>query len=271
VTGRLAMAVLAGVALAALPALAQTGGLPFRDGSGPIEIVVDGSVEWQQKAKTFVARGNARARQDDVTVRADVLTAHYRDSKDGGTEIWRIEADGNVRIAAPDRVATGERGEYDVDKQVLVLTGKPEFERGDDRITADDRLEFRQDERRAVAVGNATATRDDRTLEAGRLTATFEADGEDGERIQRVEAVGNVIFRSPTEMLRADRATYDVAEERIELEGSVVISQGRNRLKGQAAELDLKTGVSRMHGGQGGVEGVFVPTAVAGPDGESGR
>ena len=93
-TGRLAPSVLAGVALAALPALAQTGGLPFRDGSGPIEIVVDGSVEWQQKAKTFVARGNARARQDDVTVRADVLTAHYRDSEDGGTEIWQHRGGG---------------------------------------------------------------------------------------------------------------------------------------------------------------------------------
>lgn len=270
-TGRLAPSVLAGVALAALPALAQTGGLPFRDGSGPIEIVVDGGVEWQQKAKTFVARGNARARQDDVTVRADVLTAHYRDSEDGGTEIWQIVAEGAVRIAAPDRIATGERGEYDVDKQLLVLTGKPEFERGADRIAADDRLEYWQGERRAVAVGNATAERDGRTLKAGRLTATFEADGEDGERIERIEAVGNVIFRSPSEVLRADRATYDVAAERIELEGSVFITQGRNRLKGQAAEIDLKTGVSRMHGGAGGVTGVLVPGTVARPDGESGR
>ena len=141
---RLALAVLIGAAVSGPPALAQSGGLPFGDGSGPIEIDVDGGIEWQQKAKTFVARGNARARQDDVTVRADVLTAHYRDSKDGGTEIWRIVAEGSVRITAPDRTATGERGTYDVDEQALVLTGRPAFESGGGRITADDRLEYWQ-------------------------------------------------------------------------------------------------------------------------------
>lgn len=268
---RLALAVLIGAAVSGPPALAQSGGLPFGDGSGPIEIDVDGGIEWQQKAKTFVARGNARARQDDVTVRADVLTAHYRDSKNGGTEIWRIVAEGNVRITAPDRTATGERGTYDVDEQALVLTGRPAFESGGGRITADDRLEYWQARRRAVARGNATAKREDRTLKAGTLTAIFEPEGKDGGRIRRIEAVGDVIFSTPTEVLRADRAAYDVAAERVTLEGSVQISQGGNRLRGQTAEMDLRTGVSRLHGGQGGVEGVLVPESARRPEGGAER
>ena len=268
---RLAPLVLIGVLLGAPAATAQTGGLPFRDGSGPIEIAVDGSVEWQQKERIFVARGNARARQGEVTLRAETITAHYRTGKDGGTEIWRIDAEGAVRIASTDQVATGRKGTYDVDKQLLVLTGKPRFTSGTDRISASGSLEYSQIRNRAVARGNAVAVREDRTVEAETLTATFEPDEKESDKLKRLVAVGRVVFRSPNEVFHADRADFDVAAERLKLEGSVRISQGGNELRGQSAELDLKTGTSRMRGGRGGVQGLFVPKAVSLPEDDNGR
>lgn len=268
---RLAPLVLIGVLLGAPAATAQTGGLPFRDGSGPIEIAVDGSVEWQQKERIFVARGNARARQGEVTLRAETITAHYRTGKDGGTEIWRIDAEGAVRIASTDQVATGRKGTYDVDKQLLVLTGKPRFTSGTDRISASGSLEYSQVRNRAVARGNAVAVREDRTVEAETLTATFEPDEKESDKLKRLVAVGRVVFRSPNEVFHADRADFDVAAERLKLEGSVRISQGGNELRGQSAELDLKTGTSRMRGGRGGVQGLFVPKAVSLPEDDTGR
>ncbi len=268
---RLAPLVLIGVLLGAPAATAQTGGLPFRDGSGPIEIAVDGSVEWQQKERIFVARGNARARQGEVTLRAETITAHYRTGKDGGTEIWRIDAEGAVRIASTDQVATGRKGTYDVDKQLLVLTGKPRFTSGTDRISASGSLEYSQVRNRAVARGNAVAMREDRTVEAETLTATFEPDEKESDKLKRLVAVGRVVFRSPNEVFHADRADFDVAAERLKLEGSVRISQGGNELRGQSAELDLKTGTSRMRGGRGGVQGLFVPKAVSLPEDDTGR
>ena len=268
---RLAPLVLIAVLLGAPAATAQTGGLPFRDGSGPIEIAVDGSVEWQQKKRIFVARGNARARQGEVTLRAETITAHYRTGKDGGTEIWRIDAEGAVRIASTDQVATGRKGTYDVDKQLLVLTGKPRFTSGTDRISASGSLEYSQVRNRAVARGNAVAVREDRTVEAETLTATFEPDEKESDKLKRLVAVGRVVFRSPNEVFHADRADFDVAAERLKLEGSVRISQGGNELRGQSAELDLKTGTSRMRGGRGGVQGLFVPKAVSLPEDDTGR
>ena len=268
---RLAPLVLIAVLLGAPAATAQTGGLPFRDGSGPIEIAVDGSVEWQQKERLFVARGNARARQGEVTLRAETITAHYRTGKDGGTEIWRIDAEGAVRIASTDQVATGRKGTYDVDKQLLVLTGKPRFTSGTDRISASGSLEYSQVRNRAVARGNAVAVREDRTVEAETLTATFEPDEKESDKLKRLVAVGRVVFRSPNEVFHADRADFDVAAERLKLEGSVRISQGGNELRGQSAELDLKTGTSRMRGGRGGVQGLFVPKAVSLPEDDTGR
>ena len=268
---RLAPLALIAVLLGAPAATAQTGGLPFRDGSGPIEIAVDGSVEWQQKKRIFVARGNARARQGEVTLRAETITAHYRTGKDGGTEIWRIDAEGAVRIASTDQVATGRKGTYDVDKQLLVLTGKPKFTSGTDRISASGSLEYSQVRNRAVARGNAVAVREDRTVEAETLTATFEPDEKESDKLKRLVAVGRVVFRSPNEVFHADRADFDVAAERLKLEGSVRISQGGNELRGQSAELDLKTGTSRMRGGRGGVQGLFVPKAVSLPEDDTGR
>ena len=268
---RLAPFVLIGVLLGAPDAPAQTGGLPFRDGSGPIEIAVDGSVEWQQKKRVFIARGNARAQQGDVTLRAEVIAAHYRTGKDGGTEIWRIDAEGAVRIASTDQVATGRKGTYDVDKQLLVLTGKPKFTSGTDRISASRSLEYSQARNRAVARGNAVAVREDRTIEAETLTATFEPDGRESDKLKRLVAVGRVVFTSPNEVFHADRADFDVAGERLKLEGSVRISQGGNELRGQSAELDLKAGTSRMQGGEGGVQGLFVPKALSLPGDKTGR
>ena len=266
---RAPLALLIGVLAGAAPAYSQIGGLPFRDSSGPIEIAVDGGVEWQQKARVFVARGNARARQGDASLRAEVITAHYRSGKDGETEIWRIDAEGDVRIVSPDQLATGRKGTYDVDKKLLVLTGKPKFKSGKERISATKSLEYSQSRNRAVARGNAVAVRDDRRLEAETLTATFESDGEGGDRLKKLVAVGRVVFTSPTEVFHADRADYDVVTERLRLEGSVRITQGRNELRGQSAELDLKTGTSRMQGGEGRVQGLFVPKAAPAPEGKT--
>ena len=270
-SARVALAVLIGVLAGAAPALSQTGGLPFRDGSGPIEIAVDGSVEWQQENRVFVARGNARARQGDVTLRAEVITAHYRSGKNGETEIWRIDAEGDVRIASPDQIATGRKGTYDVDEKLLVLTGKPKFRSGKDRISAAKSLEYSQSRNRAVARGDAVAVRDDRKVEAETLTATFQPNGRDGDALKRLVAVGRVVFTSPTEIFQAERADYDVDSERLNLQGSVRITQGRNELRGQSAELDLKTGTSRVQGGEGGVQGLFVPNAPPADEGKTDR
>ncbi len=66
----------------------------------------------------MVAIGEARAVRDGVTLSADRLTARYRPRAGvaadpanpvGGSEIWRLEADGRVRIETASERAEGER------------------------------------------------------------------------------------------------------------------------------------------------------------------
>ena len=130
-------------ALAGMPAAQGQGlGLPNQTRELPVEIHADNGIEWQQDAQAYIARGNAKATQGEVTVHADQLTAYYEKGAQGGTQIWRIDADGNVRITTPTQTAYGKKGVYQVTKGVFVLTGSPRLDTETDRITASRSLEF---------------------------------------------------------------------------------------------------------------------------------
>ena len=83
-------AMIAAVAAAgASAANAQGIGLPTQSGGKPIEIHADQGIEWQSKNKAYIARGNAKAVQGDVSVLADMLTAYYTDDQGGTTSFMR--------------------------------------------------------------------------------------------------------------------------------------------------------------------------------------
>ena len=259
---------LASVFLAALaaasPALAA--GLDHSgDGGGAIEVFADDGIEWEQDAKRFIARGNARASRGDVTTSADILTAYYRETGTGGTDIHRLEAVGDVRIKSTNDTAYGDAGYYDVDRALLVLTGRNlRLEAGADVITARDSLEYWGGEvNAAVARGAAKAVSQGKTLEAAVLTAFFsELDGKN--ELTEVKAEGGVTVRTADEVVKADTGLYDVRKGVVDLVGNVRITRGKNQLNGARGRVDLNTGKSRLFGGaQAGsgtrVKGMLVP------------
>jgi lipopolysaccharide export system protein LptA len=236
--------------------------------SAPIEIVADEGIEWQRANQRYIARGNAKASQGVVSVEADSLTAFYRVTSAGESEIFRIDADGSVRISSAEEVATADKAVYDVDKGVLVLTGEQiQLDTKDSTITAEDSLEYYEQTQLAVARGNAVATQEDRRVQADVLMAHF-AEQEGAERnskVERIEAVGNVLIWTPTELVRASRGEYRIDEGIATLDGGVQITRGENQLNGEFAEVDLNTGVSRLLGdssksGKSRVRGLIVPS-----------
>jgi lipopolysaccharide export system protein LptA len=179
----LAVALLALPLLASLaplrPAAAQSLGMGPRGDDTPLLVDADDGIEWNREKKTYVARGNAKATRGDVTVYADMLTAHYREKPEGGTEILKLEAQGRVRIVSPNEVATGDRGVYDVARAVLVLTGRElRLETKEDVVTSRQSLEWYEKERRAVARGDAVAIREYKRMSADVLVGFFAQGGE---------------------------------------------------------------------------------------------
>lgn len=246
-------------------AMAQGFSLSGGDSDAPIAIEAEQGIEWQREKQVYIARGNARASRGDVTVYADSLTAHYRSDPGGGTEIWRLEANGNVRIASPTETAYGDKGIYDVDGGVLVLTGGiVRLETPTEEITARQNLEYWEEKRMAVARGEAVAVREDKRLRADVLVAHFR-EGEGGElEMYRLEAFRDVHISTPTEILRADYGNYDIESGIATMTGSVKITRCNTQLNGEYAEMNLNTGVSRLLSGPGAeggqpVQALFLP------------
>jgi len=274
---------LIGWALAALTAAAGIGearaqGLNFGSGGDerPIEVFADEGIEWQQEKMIFLARGNARAIRGEVTVYGDELRAYYRKGPDGGTDIWRLDAIGHVRIVSPGETASGDHGIYDVEKAILILSGpKVRLLTATDEITATQQLEYWETRQMAVARGDAKVVArgqgKGRNLEADVLVAYLKKDAKGSSSVHRVEAFDNVRIDSEDGKATSDRGVYTVKTGIATLTGSVKIVREGNTLDGCRADVNMASGVSKLFGceGQSGgqVGGVFTPSVRKQEDG----
>ena len=230
---------------------------------GPVEILADDGIEWQQDESIFIARGNARATRGEVNVTADLLRAYYYDNA-GTTEIWRMDAEGSVEIRSLTESAFGDMAVYDVLKGVLVLTGGDvRFVAGADTISAKKQLEYWEKKQMAVARGDAVAVRGDKTLKADVLAAHFVRDGTGDTKVQRIDAYDNVLIVTTKDHIVADRGVYDVPNGIANLTGNVRLTRGQNVLTGCRAKVNLNTNVSKLFSCNDGtgtrVQGILQP------------
>lgn len=250
---------------------ARAQGMELQAGSDALPLAIDaaGGIEWNQQEKVFIATGPAKATRGDMVLDADELRAYYREGPTGGSEIFRLDAIGNVRITTPGRVATGGLAVYDVDKSVIVLkNGDPvKLVSGLDVITTTGQMEFWDNRNLAVARGNADVVRAERRIRADVITAHF-VNGPDGKtQVGRVEAFDNVRIDTANEQVFSDRAAYNVPTGLARLTGSVKIKRGVNVINGCSADIDLNTGISRLNScaGEGaGQTGAPTPGRVHG-------
>ena len=253
------------IASVPVPVFAQSLGFS-QGGDGPIQIEADEGIEWQRANQLYRARGNAKATQGGVVVEGDELVAHYRPNRAGENEIYRIDATGNVRITSATEVATSDKAVYDIDDGVLFLTGQTvRLDTAEDTIIARESLYYYEQRQIAIARGDALAIRGDRRLRADTLTAHF---GEGGRRasMDQIEAAGNVLVSTPTDIIRSEKGDYNPDSGLATLTGNVKITRGETQLNGERAEVNLTTGESRILSLRSGqrVRGIFLPKAKTG-------
>ncbi len=245
-------------------------GIPGQENGMPVTVEADQGIEWQQEKQLYIARGNAKAVRGDVTVYGQVLTAYYRKTPSGGSDIWRLDADDQVKITTSSDTAFGDKAVYDVDNGVFVLTGKKlELDTPKGVVTARDSLEYWKLKQYAVARGDAKAVREDRTVTADVLEAHFKPD-EKGQLVMSfIEAFNNVVVSTATSTARALYGNYDLDRDVADLKGSVKITRGQDQLDGECAVMNMKTGISRLYAcaKDDRVRGLLVPKQGETPGG----
>ncbi len=277
---RLALAAVFAVSLAicAAPVVAQQATTSLgAQGGRSLEVTADNGIEWNKDRKVYIARGNAQVKRGDFSVRGATLTAHYRDNAEGKSEIYKVEAAGGVVLKNGDDVARGDRALYDVDRKVLTMSGDDlSYVSGDTRIVARDSLEYWEVQRTAVARGNAVATRQEDVVRADMLVGFFEERprADDPRRTRRelaqIDAIGNVRITNGENVATAARASYDTASKLAQLTGGVEVTRGGDRLNGERAEVNMRTGVYRLLPGASGTSGGRVTGTIT-PDSPPGR
>ena len=120
-----------------------------------------------------------------------------------------------------------------------------------------DRIEVQDRADRAIFSGNVVARQGNMTMSAARLTVAYtDTSGVD---VQRLEASGGVMLRTPSETARGNFALYDVNRRIVTMTGGVQLTQGQNRVQGGRLVLDLNSHRAVMDGGgsTGRVSGRF--------------
>lgn len=250
--------------ICAVSAFAQETELTNTTQESALEISADKALEWNRTAKTYTARGNAEAAQGNLKITSDLMVASYLDESNS-SDIREVTATGNVVLVSPPYTAYGEKAVYDIPGGRALLTGENlRIEGNGEKLTARDSIVYDRLQNRIETAGGATVTRGTDMLTADSLSAALGVDAEGKQRIETVTAEGNVIITTPRDVLTGSRAVYNLVSQSVELTGQVILAQGKNRLEGTRATLDLKTGVSRLFAdagkkANGRVRGVFYP------------
>jgi lipopolysaccharide export system protein LptA len=274
---------------------------------GPIQITAKQGIEWRQKDQEVIASGGAQAVRGIVTVDADQLIAHYRKKpgstppaagaaapaaapidpesilNNGNSQIYQIEAIGNVHIFTPTDNAYGDHAVYNMDSAVLVLTGQHlKLTTPHDVITAKDSVEYYSVKRQAIARGDALIVADNGRSVAADVLIGYLAPpaagpaapaaaakpgappdmlGEAG-KLQKVDAIGHVLIRTPNQTATGNTGVYLPDKGVARLGGNVHIISGPNVLNGADALVNMKTGVATLLATRGGqVAGSVTPNS----------
>jgi lipopolysaccharide export system protein LptA len=83
--------------------------------------------------------------------------------------------------------------------------------------------------------------------------------------IRRLEARGSVVVTQKDQVVTGETAVFDTKTNLVTMLGGVVLTQGKNVLRGDRLMVDMTTGVSRVESEGGRVQGLFQSSGQGAP------
>ncbi|XDZ64780.1 LptA/OstA family protein [Alphaproteobacteria bacterium LSUCC0684] len=246
------------------PAIAQTS-------ETDLTVEADESLKWLRVEKQYIATGNAIARQGGMTLKAEVITAHYVEENETGTptadadeiSISLIIGDKNAEFTRPGVIATADRIEYNLATEQIILTGgNPKIDNNRNTLEASESLNYDRASRLVTAIGNAELIlTNGRELRGDRIEAVLNEDETD---FITIMAKGKAEVISPgvagAREGKADHMIYDQTTGIANLTGNVTLKDNTNIMTGDKAVIDTVAGTSTLSSEGGRVGGVFTKT-----------
>ena len=233
------------------------------------KITADKKVDIYQKENKIVAVGNAKASKDNININADKLTAFFGKSdklpNKGKTEITKFYADGNVEITSEQGKAWGNSFEYSAKNNTAVLKGKTsKLQSEKATISASKSITYLISHNKAIAIGDVVADNGKNKIYSDKMEAYFIKDQNNKTDLERVEIPKNPKVITETGEIKAKTGIYYPQTGMVMLFEDVEILHNGNIMKGDRAETNLNTGISKiLAGGTKRVEGYILEETLS--------
>ena len=207
---------------------------------------------FSQDKKRCIALGPVVSTKGTSVLKSQKLVAYFQDSAEKKQQtnptttqdIKKIEAFGGVNFSdiKGGFNATGQYATYTPSTGQLQLKGNSILRDADTTVFAGSAVTFYENSRMATTVGRSTIKREDKLMQADLLKVYF-TKGADGKLVfDRLEAEGNVVISTPTEISKSRRGVYRAKTRIAELYDNVVLTRADGQLRGNYARYDMVSG-----------------------------
>ena len=233
-----------------------------QNNSSDLSVEADISLEWFEKEKYYLAKGNVILKKDGLTLKANIVRANY-EIENGENVLKNLIAKENVIVTKDNTRATGQFMTYDVEKKIAVISGSFQtFTSPNGYVESKKIIIFDDLKNKAEAIDNVKIIlSNESVIYADNVKADFTAKDKS---LQKAIAKGNVIIENKDKgkKSKADIGIYNSSDEIIRLSGNVTIINQNSKISGSKGITNLKTGVSNIIGDpkkKKRVKGIFTP------------
>ena len=227
-----------------------------------LTVEADESLEWFEKEKYYLAKGNVILKKDGVTLKANTIKADYI-FENGENILKKIIAEDKVVLTKENTKATGQYMTYNLNDKIAKISGTFQtFSSPSGYVESTKNIIFDDVNNKAEAEGNVKIILSNKTIiYADNVKANFEPTNKS---LKKAVAKGNVIIENKAKdrKSKADIGVYDANDEIIRLTGNVVIINQKSKLSGSKGITNLRTGISNIVGDEKNkkrVKGTFSP------------
>ena len=230
--------------------------------SSELTVEADDSIEWFEKEKYYVAKGNVILKKDGFTLNANFVQAYY-EIKDGENVLNKILAKDNVTLTKEKTKAKGQLMTYNLNNKIAILSGPFQTLTSQSGYVESNKIiKFNDLKNKAEAEGKVKVILSNKTvIRADKINADLK---KKDKSIKYAIARGNVFIENKIKgnKSKANLGIYNSSDEIIKLSGNVILTNMDSTISGSKGETNLKTGISTIISDPNNkqrVKGVFSP------------